>query len=264
MTIPDELSRPINLLRAQVMRDQNQLLWSGRTTRPVCHTHQAEAQHRADRSNGPSPRSGLAHHPGTRVLTANAPLAEQAPPRSPWRPGRLRCPHPHASRRQNAIVLSTNAVRRRHRPWMAVVLALVVTMCATVWLAPATPADAATQVQDAVASLRHATSCPPLRYNSVVKQAAEVINRLDDDYASHLARQEPVADPLPGLKDLGYSGKKAVLLRGSATNDADAITVMLLEGYAAIPDCSYQDFGSSVRRNETLGYTFTSLILAGT
>lgn len=141
-------------------------------------------------------------------------------------------------------------------------LALCVPFTAT-WLAPAAPAEPDSGLQDAVASLRSGSACQPLHYDAVVEQAAEIINRLDDDYVNHTARQEPVSDPVPGLKDLGYHGKKGTALKGAAKNNADAIKGMLLEGYAAVPDCSYTDFGVSLRRNEATGYTFAALVLAG-
>ncbi len=152
------------------------------------------------------------------------------------------------------------------RPYRAIRSGAAATLCiffAGMWSAPSALAEPAPDLQGAVASLRSDASCKPLHYDPVVEQAAEIINRLTDDYVNHTARQEPVADPVPGLKDLGYHGNKGTTLQGAAKDDADAIKGMLLEGYAAIPDCSYTDFGISLRRNETTGYTFTSLVLAG-
>jgi hypothetical protein len=153
----------------------------------------------------------------------------------------------------------------RYPAWSAPVVVLIATaFCAGIVLAPATFADSTANVRNAVASLRGETSCAPLRYDPVVEQAAGVINRLNDEYVSHAARQEPVDDPLPGLKDLGYSGRKAKILQGAAKNDGDAIKAMLLEGYDAIPDCSYADFGVNLRRNDSTGFTFATMVLAGT
>jgi hypothetical protein len=150
------------------------------------------------------------------------------------------------------------------RPWGGIAsVAAVCLAAAGVALAPPTLADPAPNIRDAVASLRGGTSCGPLRYDPVVEQAAEIINRLEDDYISHAARQQPIDDPTPGLKDLGYGGKKAKLLRGTARNDADAITAMLLQGYNAFSDCSYGDFGVSILRNAETGYTSTAVVLAG-
>lgn len=152
------------------------------------------------------------------------------------------------------------SILNRYRWWLR---HLVTISSVGILLAPSALAEPAPTVRDAVAALRGGTSCLPLRYDAVVERAAEIINRLEENYLIHTARQEPVTDPLPGLKDLGYSGNKAKLLRGAASDGADAIKVMLLEGYAVFPDCSYKDFGVSLRRDETTGYTFTSVVLAG-
>lgn len=120
-----------------------------------------------------------------------------------------------------------------------------------------------TTVKDAVTSLRAGTSCTPLHDNATVEQAAEIMNRSTDDYISYTATHVPISDPLPGLKDLGYIGNKALRLQGSHKNATDALKGMLVEGYRAIPDCSYTDLGVSVRRNEANGYTLVMVVLAG-
>jgi hypothetical protein len=141
---------------------------------------------------------------------------------------------------------------------------IVTALTSGVWLAPSALADSAANFRKAVVSARSGTSCGPLRDNSVVEQVAETINRLSDNYINHNATQVPIEDPQAGLKDLGYDGNKGKLFQGAATtSDADAIKGALIEAYAAIPDCSYTDFGVSLRRNETSGYNLTVLVLAG-
>jgi hypothetical protein len=108
-----------------------------------------------------------------------------------------------------------------------------------------------------------AVDCGPLRYNPVVEQVAEISNRSTDQYLNHATATVPVSDPTPGLKDLGYRGKKGALLNGAARNEADAIKGALLEGFDKLPDCSYTDFGVSMLRNQSNGYYLTSLVLAG-
>lgn len=143
-------------------------------------------------------------------------------------------------------------------------LAVTVTVMATcIPLAPPALADQVATFKDAVASLRNGTSCGRLHYNPVVEQAADIINRSTDAYLNHTATHVPIADPLPGLKDLGYGGTKATLLQGAHKDPADAIKGALLEGHAAIPDCSYTDFGVSMFRNDKSGYNLTSAVLAG-
>ncbi|MCV7323032.1 hypothetical protein H7K01_00090 [Mycobacterium intracellulare subsp. chimaera] len=103
-----------------------------------------------------------------------------------------------------------------------------------------------------------------MQYNAVAEHVAEIINRSTDDYLNQVATRVPITDPLEGLKDLGYEGTKAYLLQGANESDANAIKGALLQGYAAIPDCSYTDFGVSLRRNERTGYILASVVLAGT
>jgi hypothetical protein len=154
-------------------------------------------------------------------------------------------------------------ILRRRGQWLALAVVIPTVLSVDVSLAPSALADSVAIFRTAVASARNGTSCGPLRYDSLVEQAAEIINRSTDDYVSQRATQVPITDPLPGLKDLGYTGKKAKLLLGAAKNEADAIKGALIQGYAAIPDCSYKDFGVSIRRNEPTGYFLTSSILAG-
>lgn len=140
---------------------------------------------------------------------------------------------------------------------------IVTVFSVAIVLAPPVLADSVAIAKDAIASLRGGTSCAALRDNPVVEQAADVINRSTDDYLNHTATRIPIDDPLPGLKDLGYAGNKAVLLSGSHPEAADALKGALLEGYTAIADCSYADYGVSVRRNESTGYSLISIVLAG-
>ena len=156
-------------------------------------------------------------------------------------------------------------VIERYGRWMAWVAVIVMILSDGVALAPSARADSADNFRAAVASARSGTSCGPLRSNPIVEQAAVVTNRSTDDYLDLNAQRTPVDDPLPGLKILGYSGDKAVLLRGASTDDADAIKRALLQGYAygSIPDCSYKDFGVSILHNKKTGYSLSSLVLAG-
>ena len=142
--------------------------------------------------------------------------------------------------------------------------AIVVTVVsASISLAPAARADPAGDLREAVASARGATSCGPLKYNPLVEQAAEIFNQATDDWLMHTGKRMPDTDPRPALQDVGYLGSKGVLLAGAGRNEADAIKGALLQGYAAIPDCSYTDFGVSVRRNDVVGYDLTAAVLAG-
>jgi hypothetical protein len=130
-------------------------------------------------------------------------------------------------------------------------------------VAPSAFADSVTRVQDAMVTARAGTSCQPLNYNPVVEKAAAIINRSTDDYIDHISTYQAITDPMPGLKDLGYGGDKAALLQGALSNEADAIKGALIQGHAAIPDCSYTDLGIDVRRNEATDNLLVVYLLAG-
>ncbi|MGH3556404.1 MAG: hypothetical protein ACRDTK_02650 [Mycobacterium sp.] len=146
---------------------------------------------------------------------------------------------------------------------MTSALVAVTLVAAGLLLAPASLADPENNLRDAMASARRETPCGSFRSNPVVEQVAQTINRSTDDYLNHAATRVPILDPLEGLKVLGYGGTKAYLLQGAAKSDAAAIKGAILQGYAAIPDCSYTDFGLNMRRNETTGYNLASVVLAG-
>jgi hypothetical protein len=128
---------------------------------------------------------------------------------------------------------------------------------------PSAHADLLATVQDAIMTARGETSCQPLSYNPIVEKAAGTINQSTDDYIDHLSTYQPITDPIPGLKDLGYGGNKAALLQGALSNEANAINGALLQGHAAIPDCSYTDLGIDVRRNEASDNVLVVYLLAG-
>jgi hypothetical protein len=156
---------------------------------------------------------------------------------------------------------STSILSRRRSISPMAMCALLVS--GGIVLAPSAFADSVTGAQDAMATARAGTSCPPLNYNPVVEKAAAIINKSTDDYIDHISTYQPITDPMPGLKDLGYGGNKAALLQGALSNEADAIKGALLEGHAAIPDCSYTDLGIDVRRNEDTDNLLVVYLLAG-
>lgn len=151
-------------------------------------------------------------------------------------------------------------------------LVTVTVFSAGLAMAPPASAGPVADAKNAIVSARSETSCAPLRYDPLVEQAAEVFNRMTDDYLNHTAtrvqnkdtRPGSIPDPLPGLKDLGYAGTKAYLIQGAHHNDALAIKGALLQGYASgkISDCSFTDFGTDIRRNERTGYNLVSVVLA--
>ncbi len=159
---------------------------------------------------------------------------------------------------------------RRPRALVPLVAAVIAGACVS--NSPVCVADPAGAVAAAMTSARAGTKCPPLRHNATVQQAAEVFNKLSDDYLNHTATRIPAGkeapgdkiDPMPGLKTLGYPGKKAILLQGANQAETLAIKGALLEGAAsqAFSDCSYTEFGAATVRNERTGYALVALLLA--
>lgn len=151
----------------------------------------------------------------------------------------------------------------RQRWWTVPIVMIATALYVGASVAPHARADPTSNLKEAVGQLRNGTSCGSIRYDAIAEQVAQVITRTNDEYISHVAKDIPPQDPLPGLKDLGYKGKKAKLLLGAAKNEADAIKGALIEGYASLPDCSYTDYGADVRTNASTGLTLTAIVLAG-
>lgn len=124
-------------------------------------------------------------------------------------------------------------------------------------------ADPAPALSDAVSQLRAGGQCGPLTHDPIADATAKVVNRSTDTYVSHNARHVPVSDALPIFHDLGGGGGKTHILRGAADNEADAIKGLILQGYAAIPDCSYTGFGTSMSRNPDAAKVLTAVVLVG-
>jgi len=142
------------------------------------------------------------------------------------------------------------------------IIAMVVS--ATVSLAPPARADLASDLRDAVAQARGGSSCGALHADPVADRVAATVNKSYSDWLDHTSTYPPITDPLPGLKELGYHGTKGKLLGGaSKKNRADAIKGVVLEGYAAIADCSFTDYGVNMWRNEASGYSLAAVVLAG-
>lgn len=155
------------------------------------------------------------------------------------------------------------AIARKHRLGQILASVCVAMTSASLVNTPFALADSASSLKDAVTSARDGLSCGSLRNDPVAERVAEVINQSTDAYLDQTASRVPILDPLEGLKNLGYHGTKAYLLQGADKTDALAIKGALLEGFDAIPDCRYTDFGTDLRRNTTTGYVLASVVLAG-
>jgi hypothetical protein len=162
---------------------------------------------------------------------------------------------------QNVIIMPNPGLNARN--WIASVVAISTVLSANIALAPPAPSEPSPILKDAVMQARAGSSCGPLRYNPIAEQVADISNQSQTKYIDHTARDKPIADPRPGLQDLGYHGSKGVLLLGAAKNMNDSVRAALLQGFIPLPDCSYTDFGVSMLYNETKSYYLTSIVLAG-
>lgn len=151
----------------------------------------------------------------------------------------------------------------RKMAWVAIAIIATVAS-AGLLLAPPARADLVGHLQDAVAQARAGSSCGPLHPDPVAARVAMIANKSYPDWLAHISTSPPITDPLPGLKELGYAGNKGKFLGGvSKKSAADAIKGVLLEGYAAILDCSYTDYGASMLSDQASGYTLAAVVLAG-
>jgi hypothetical protein len=139
-------------------------------------------------------------------------------------------------------------------------------------VAPTSAADATANLKDAVESAHG--GCPALQSNPVLNDMARRVNLSQDSYILFRARSQPVGAPkgdiLPALHQLGYNADKAKTLfgygdpeiSGYGDVEAKAIYGAILEGYEALPDCTYKKYGVDVLANESKGYALATVILA--
>lgn len=176
--------------------------------------------------------------------------------------------------------VSCREIRRCIPKGVSAVMAMVLTGGAGILFSSPAAADPPSNLKEAVVSARGSTQCGPLRYDPVVEHAADIVNRSTDEFVGHTARNVPAdgpTDALPILKDLGSGANKALSLQGAGrdSNDGDAIKMVVLEGgspgvfkvldkhVAAFSDCSYTDFGVSLRHNAETGFSLAVVVLAG-
>lgn len=124
-------------------------------------------------------------------------------------------------------------------------------------------AEPSPTLADAVAQIRGGTSCPALQYDPLAEHTASIVNRSTDTYLSHQAENVPVEDAFPIYRDLGGKGAKVKVLLGAADNDGDATKGLLLQGFSAIPDCSFTTFGADRLWNADAGKVLLAVVLVG-
>jgi hypothetical protein len=131
------------------------------------------------------------------------------------------------------------------------------------WLAAPAAAGSSDALTGALMSSRSQTSCDPLQRDPLLQQTSDIVLRTTQQWLDFNARDVPVQDPMPMLKDLGYGGGKVTMVQGAGTTEADAIHGALLNGFKDIPNCSNSTFGSSMGRNERSGFYLTVILLSG-
>lgn len=171
-------------------------------------------------------------------------------------------------------VVGFPAIGHRHRRWTTAAMVLMLVCCTHLGFASPVVANPAPDLAAAVASARSETSCNPLRPDPTVEHAADVYNRMSEDYLGFTGVRVPGGetapgdhvDPMPGLKTLGYNATGGSLLQGSHRTQARAIEAAILEGEAwhVFEDCSFTEFGTSLRRSERTGFYLAAVVLAKT
>jgi hypothetical protein len=170
---------------------------------------------------------------------------------------RVQCRGEMSCETTSLTVECTARSRRGHR---YLGTAAVAVAAAALAVAPSAGADANGTLRQAVTAAR-GTACP-LRDDPAVEQTAEQVNAGIDRYTNHDARFVPEKDAMPLLRDLGYSGSKATMLFGAGKTEAMAIKGLLVEGFRAMPDCSYTDFGANAKYNKSKEMIFVTVVLA--
>lgn len=141
-------------------------------------------------------------------------------------------------------------------------LAVVVALSA-ITVAPAA-ADPDPGLASNIEQARGSAGCPALRYDQNVERAAGVVNRSSFGYLTHTAEDTPAdgQDPIVIVNEFGVGASKAVTLQGAGEDPAIALRGLLLQGYRAIPDCSYTDFGVDSLFDPVTGFHLVVVVLA--
>lgn len=160
------------------------------------------------------------------------------------------------------------SVGRTHRRWpldISLPAAVLISACILAAVgAPTAMADPYPALAQAVNAARGG-SCGELKPDPKAEKLADIVNQSTFTYVNHTAENVPADDPHPTAiaKDLGITGSKVTSLQGAALAESDAIHGVLLEGFSAIPDCSYTEIGTSVLREPDSGYTLLVVVLVG-
>jgi hypothetical protein len=97
----------------------------------------------------------------------------------------------------------------------------------------------------------------------VLDSVAHRANTETQSYIEHTARFTPFEDPLPVLRELGFTGDKAKMLSGYGDIPAKAIHGLIVQGWDSIPDCTYSRYGLDLLDDSHAGYALATVVLAG-
>jgi len=142
-------------------------------------------------------------------------------------------------------------------------------------VAPVSAADPTGDLKSSVDSARGG-ACPALQSEPILNQMAQRANLSTDSYIAFTSRSQPLGSPnadlIPALHQLGYNATKAKLLSGYGNPEvegygdvsAKAVYGAVLQGYEALPDCSYTAVGVDLFTNPDKGYALATVILTAT
>ncbi len=148
----------------------------------------------------------------------------------------------------------------------ATVSAVAVTFAVAGWsCAPTAVADPHQALAEVINSARTTAPCGALNYDPKAELAAEIVNRSTRDYLNHTAENVPADKPEPTAiaKDVGITGTKVISLQGAGKVEGDAIRGVLIEGYKALPDCAYTNYGVSMLNDPESGYSLAVVVMVG-
>ena len=169
---------------------------------------------------------------------------------------------------ESATPANGRSVKRRHlRRMRAAFFSSSACAVLAVLLASPSAADPTADLTSAVDAARR--ECPALRSDPVLEALAQRQNEEANSYLQHTARFIPFQDPLPLMREMGSNAGQAKLLLGygdtgiaPGTLSEKAIRGALLQGWAAIPDCTYTRYGANVLENGSNGYSLAAVVMA--
>ena len=166
-----------------------------------------------------------------------------------------KAPHPDIRRARHS------GIAQNPRSRGAILSGAVLAAMMTLALAPTAVADGVGDLKTQVDAKRG--GCPLLQPDALLDGVAQRANAESQSYIEHTARFVPFEDPMPVLRELGYPAGKAKLIPGYGDVEAKAIHGVTVQGWQAIPDCSYTKYGLNLLTSADGAYVLAALVLAG-